>query len=161
MIVAGLIVGVIALLVAAGATYLSPLCTPCAVLLFGAIAGFVAGVIDKPLTDSEAKRKGAIAGAIGGAGAVIGQMIGTAINVTFMGPEGASQFNQTLGLPSGGPGFNQGYWVGAIGGAVCFSLLDLLFMAGAGFLGGLLWWQMTGKKMNPPSDSSPIFLNKP
>ena len=152
MLKAGLITGLLAIVVAVVATYFSPLCTPCAVLFLGALAGYLAGVFDKPSMNNAATKTGALAGAIGGIGAIIGQLIGTAINGYFMGPEGAAEFGRTLGLPaSGSPGFEGGYWMGLISGAVCFSILDLLTMAGFGALGGILWWQISGKNMNRPS----------
>ncbi len=142
----GLILGVVALFVAAGATLLSPLCAPCAAIFLGLGAGFLAGVFDKPSDNNAIAKVGAIGGAVGGSGAVLGQIIGAVINSYVMGPQGAQQFTQSLGLPtSGGPGFEGGYWVAVFGGAICLSLLDVLLMAGFGALGGLLWWQTTGK----------------
>lgn len=144
----GLIAGGLTLLIAIGATLLSPLCTPCLVVFLGAGAGYLAGVFDKPITKNASTKAGVIGGAVGGVGAIIGQMIGAGLNAFIMGPQGAQQFNENFGLPSGGAGFEQGYWFGLVGSAVCVSLIDILLMAGFGALGGLLWWQMTGKNAN-------------
>jgi hypothetical protein len=142
----GLLVGILALLVAAGATLLSPLCTPCAVVFLGLGAGYLAGVFDRPASTNRATRAGAIGGAVGGVGALIGQIAGAVINSVVMGPQGAQQFVQSLGLPSsGGSAFQGGYWATVVGGAVCFSLLDVLLMAAFGALGAYLWWQITGR----------------
>ncbi len=160
MLKAGLITGLLAILVAAIATYFSPLCAPCAVIFLGAFAGYLAGVFDKPSTNNAATKAGALGGVIGGVGAIIGQIIGTAINGIFLGPQGAAEFGRNLGLPgSGGPGYEGGYWAGLVGGAVCFSILDILIMAGFGALGGMLWWQISGKNKEPssvPSAMPPI-----
>ena len=148
----GTILGALALFVAAGATLLSPLCAPCAVVLLGLAAGYLAGVFDKPLTSNATSRVGAIGGAIGGSGAILGQGIGTIINAIAVGPQRAQQVSQVLGLPvTGGPGFEGSYWVTTIGGGVCFGLLDVLLMALFGALGGLIWWQTAGKSAAPHS----------
>ncbi len=145
----GLIVGVVALFVAAGATLLSPLCTPCAAVFLGLTAGFLAGVFNKPADNNATAKVGAIGGAVGGVGAILGQVIGTVLNGVLVGPERLQQFNQQLGLPFEGAVPHQTYWLGLVGGGICFSLLDVLLMAGFGALGGLLWWQTTGKNARP------------
>lgn len=145
----GLIIGGIALLVAAGATFLSPLCAPCAVIFLGLGAGYLSGLFDKPTTTNATTRAGATGGAVGGVGAVLGQVVGAVINGVLVGPQGAQQFSQLLGLPSGGPGYEQGYWIGVVGSALCFSLLDVALMAAFGALGGYVWWQTSGKNANP------------
>jgi hypothetical protein len=148
MLKSGLIFGAIALVLGIGTTYVSPLCTPCLALFLGLGAGYVACLFDKPSTSPAANKNGAMAGAVGGVGAIVGQVIGTVLNITQMGPAGAARFNQTFGLPSGGAGFTQGYWIGVLGGGVCFSVLDILLMAALGYAGALLWWQMSGSKAN-------------
>ena len=149
----GLILGVVALLVAAGATLLSPLCTPCAAVFLGLGAGFLAGVFDKPSNNNATVKTGAISGAVGGVGAILGQVIGTVLNGMLVGPERMQQLNQQLGLPFGGAVPHQTYWLGLVGGGLCFSLLDILLMAGFGALGGLLWWQITGKNATPSAST--------
>ncbi len=151
---AALILGVVALLVAAGATLISPLCAPCAGIFLGLGAGYLACAFDKPASTSLSTKAGAIAGAAGGVGAVLGQLIGTGINAAIVGPAGAAEFSRMLGLPTSGPGFEQSYWIGLASSAVCLSLLDLLVMAGFGALGAFLWRQTAGKNVAPPSGAS-------
>lgn len=145
-----LITGLVALVLSAGAVLLSPLIVPCCLAPFlGLAAGFVAGLFDKPLTGGASSKSGAIGGALGGIGAVLGQITGAVINAVSMGPEAAAQVARSMGLPGGGSGFEGGYWFGVFGGAVCFSLFDVMLMAGLGALGGLLWWQLIGKNAAP------------
>jgi len=146
MVKSGLIAGALALVIAVIATYITPICTPCASLFIGLGAGYLADVFDKPSMNNSATRTGALGGAIGGVGASIGQLIGTVLNVMILGPQGALQLERLLGLQvEGGTTFTNGYWVGAIGGAVCFSIIDILLMAAFGALGGIIWWQTDGK----------------
>jgi len=147
MVKSGLIVGVITLILAFGGTLLTPLCPPCLSLFLGLAAGYLAGVFDSPPGKKEATNTGALAGLFGGVCAVTGQMFGTVANALIMGPQGTLNFVQDVGLPTqGSSNFETGYWSGLIGGAVCFSLLDVGLMVGLGALGGLLWWTTRGKK---------------
>ncbi len=157
MVRSGLIVGALALIVAAGATLLSPICVPCFAVFLGLGAGYLAGVFDKPPTNAATSKVGAIGGAIGGVGAIIGQVIGAIINSAIMGPEGLQKVYQAFGVPTSGLDLNQTYWIGVVGGTLCFSVLDILAMAGFGAVGGLLWWQSTGKNANnPPAPITPM-----
>jgi hypothetical protein len=141
MLKSGLIFGVVALFLSAGAALLSPLCVPCCLALFlGLGAGFVAGVFDKPGDNNTATKSGALSGAIGGVGALVGQSIGAVINGALVGPEGTARILEQLGLPSGG------YWAGLFASGCCLGILDIALMAGLGALGGILWWQISGKK---------------
>jgi len=157
MLKSGLILGVVALLLAIGAALLSPLCVPCLTLLLGLGAGYLAGAFDKPSEKRGSTKSGAIAGAIGGAGALIGQAVGAVINSQLVGPGGAIQLIRQLGiqLPSGATPADiaTGYWGGVIGSTCCLGLFDVALMAGLGALGGLLWWQVAGSKRSvlPPS----------
>ncbi len=151
---AGLILGAVALFVAAGATLISPLCAPCASVFLGVGAGYLAAVFEKPSTNTATTKASAIGGAIGGVGAILGQIIGTVINASIVGPEGLQRIYQQLGVPTGSMDLGRTYWIGAVGGALCFSLLDVILMAGFGALGGLLWWQSTGKNAPPPAPTA-------
>ncbi len=151
---AGLILGAVALFVAAGATLISPLCAPCAAVFLGLGAGYLAAVFEKPSTSNATTKVSAIGGAIGGVGAIVGQIVGTAINAAIVGPQGLEQIYQRLGVPTGNMDLGQTYWIGAIGGALCFSLLDIVLMAGFGALGGLLWWQSSGKNAAPTAPTA-------
>ncbi len=154
MVRSGLIVGALALLVTAGATLLSPVCAPCFTIFLGLAAGYLAGVFDKPATSSATSKAGAVSGAIGGVGAIFGQILGTVINATVIGPEGLQNIYRQLGVPTGAMDLTRTYWIGAVGGALCFSVLDILLMATFGAVGGLLWWRVTGEHAGP---SAPTF----
>lgn len=150
MIKAGLITALISLLIALGATLLSPMCTPCAAIFLGLAAGLLAGVFDKPSDLKNSAKAGAAAGAIGGIGTIIGQMVGAVINVLVVGPEGAALFLQRLGIdPGSQSGFESSYWGGVIGGALCFSFLDIVLMAGFGALGCIVWQKIFWKDKSP------------
>jgi hypothetical protein len=41
------------------------------------------------------------------------------------------------------------YWLGMVGGTLCFSVLDIIITAGFGAAGGLLWWQTAGRNAPP------------
>ncbi len=143
----GIIFGLLTGLVAAGATLISPLCSPCVVVFLGLGAGYVAGVFDHPAASNKAGSAGAISGAVAGIGALVGQAVGAAINSMLIGPQRAQQLYQTFGVPAsaGGPNFAQLYWLGLVGGTICIGVMDILLMAGFGALGAYLWWQTTGK----------------
>jgi hypothetical protein len=147
MIKSSLIFGIIAFVLCAGITLLSPLCVPCAAIFFGLGAGALAGVFDKPLSTGASAKKGALAGAFSGLGAILGQLVGAGVNAAIVGPETAQQLMQQFGLrvPTSGS-FGPAYYFGAFGGACCIGLFDLLIMAGLGAVGGLLWWQIAGQK---------------
>jgi len=142
----GLIFGAVALFLCVGAALLSPLCVPCLALFLGLGAGYLAGVFDKPADNGGASRAGAMGGLIAGVGALLGQMIGAGINGVIVGPENASRIIEQMGLPSGSGDFGTVYWFGLIGGGCCLGILDIALMAGLGALGGILWWQISGKK---------------
>ncbi len=154
MLKSGLIVGVVAFILSIGAALVTPLCVPCLALLFGLVAGYLTGLFDKPANNGAAAKAGALAGVIGGIGAMLGQIVGAVINSLVMGPAGAARLANTLGLPTTG-GFSSGYWVGVIGMTVCTSALDILFMAGLGAVGGIIWWQMSGAAKQPPAPAAP------
>ncbi len=145
MVRSGLILGALALIIAAGATLISPICAPCTAIFLGLAAGYLASVFDKPSTSASTSRVGAISGAIAGAGAILGQVLGTVINSAIIGPDNLQAIYQKLGVPTSGIDLVQTYWIGLVGGTVCFSVLDVLVMAGFGTVGGLLWWQTAGK----------------
>jgi len=143
MVKSGLIAAAVMLVVSVGITLLFPICSPCLAIFFGVGAGYLACVFDKPIDNSQSAKAGAIAGAIGGGGSVVGQLIGGVLNAVIVGPEQAADLLEQFGLegPVGGPT----YYLSAIGTPVCIGLLNVALMAGLGALGGILWWQMSGK----------------
>lgn len=151
MFKAGLIVGVVAAVLALLVTLVSPLFVPCLVLLPGLVAGYLASVFDKPVDNGASAKAGALGGLIAGAGAVVGQLGGAAINALFVGPENARQIMENFGIEYGTTaGVETGYWAGLIGSGICMSLVDVVLMAALGALGGILWWQITGKNQAAP-----------
>ncbi len=145
MVKSGLILGIVALLLTAGIVLISPLCSPCLVIFLGLGAGYLAGVFDKPLTNGATAKSGAIAGVIGGVGSLLGQIIGGAINGAIVGPEGAADILRQFDM--GGSAMDPTtYWGVLVGTACCIGILNIALMAGLGALGGILWWQITGKK---------------
>lgn len=145
MLKSGLIIGGVMLVLAIGGSLLSPLCVPCLALFAGLGAGYLAGMFDKPGLQNTTVRSGASAGAIGGVGALIGQFIGGGINAVMVGPEGAQQLLQQLSPELAGSSDPTFYYAGVFGLACCVGLFNVGLMAGLGALGGMLWWNMTGK----------------
>ncbi len=143
MLKSGLIVGAVSFFFGLGATILSPLCAPCVALFAGIIAGYLAGLFDKPGDQGVSAKVGASSGAVAGVGGLLGIMIGAVANVFLVGPEGANQVAQQLGLPGADP---TSYYISAIGLPCCIALFNIALMAGLGALGGILWYQMSGKK---------------
>jgi hypothetical protein len=150
----GLIFGIVMLFVALGVTLVLPYCVPCVALLLGLAAGYVAGVFGKPAGQPLAVRAGAIAGVIASIGVVIGEMAGAVINASFVKPENLQQLLQTLGISGGITMTSNQIWASQLGVNCFLSLVSVALMAGLGALGGLLWWNGSGKKQAVP----PAFL---
>ena len=144
---AGLIVGCVALVLGLGAALLSPICVPCLSPLLGLLAGYLAGNYDKALEQRQAIKSGALGGLLAGIGLLAGQVIGAIINVTVVGPMGTARILYQMGIPAGSPArIAEIYWPTVIIFTTCLTILDVALMAGIGLLGGLLWWQINGKK---------------
>ncbi len=143
MVKAGLILGVVMLVLGIGGSLITPLCVPCIALLAGLGAGYLAGVYEKPLASGGAAKVGAIAGAIGGAGALLGQIVGGILNSVMVDPQTIVNILEQLGLPTTYDPAT--LHIAQIGGGVCFGVLDIVLMAGLGALGGMLWYQISGK----------------
>jgi hypothetical protein len=143
-----LIAGVVAFLFSLGAAIgISPLCVPCLTLLFGLLAGYLAGLFDKPAEQSRSTRAGALAGLLGSVGMLLGQIAGAITNGIMIGPEGTARMLVQMGLPAGGPAqVAEFYWPVLAASTACLLVFDAALMAGFGALGGLLWWQMRGNK---------------
>ena len=145
MIKAGLIGLLVGGLFGLGLTLLSPYCTPCASILVGLGAGFLACVWDKPPDNAAGAATGAKTGVITGIGYMGGEMLGMLINGLLVGPEGAAQTAARLGIDI--PVMSTGsYWTSQILiNGVC-GITNIAIAAGLGALGGLLWVQTLGKK---------------
>lgn len=156
MLKSGLIFGAVMLVIGGVFAFLFPLCVPCLALFAGVGAGYVAGLFDKPLHNNSAVRNGAAAGAIGGAGALLAHLAGGLASSAVVGPQQSAELLRQLGVDPGAVSGGPAYYAGAVGAACCFGLFEVALMAGLGALGGILWWQMTGKNqagagMMPPS----------
>lgn len=160
MLKSGLIIGGVMLVLGSILGYLFPLCIPCLALFAGAGAGYLAGMFDKTMGQGASAKSGAGAGAVGGVGALIGHVGGGMATALTIGPEGSAELMRQFGIDvpasaaSGGPA----YYASAFGASCCFGLFEVALMAGLGALGGLLWYQMTGKNMAggaPPMPGMP------
>ena len=153
MIKAGIIIGVVALVLVLGSAFLiSPFCAPCWGVLLGLAAGYLTGVFDQPAVMNDLVKKGAIAGAIAAAFAGLGSLIGGVINAVMLNPADLQNLGDALGVQL--PNMDStSIWTGQLGGACCVGLLNLALMAGLGAAGAALWWQISGKKrveVQPP-----------
>lgn len=147
----GLTIGAAALLFGLGAALLSPICVPCLSLLFGILAGYLAGEFDKAPNQGNATKNGALGGLLAGVGLLVGQIAGAVVNTVVVGPMGATRMLYDLGIPAGSPAQIQDiYYPTIILATTCLSIFDAALMAGLGALGGMLWWQVSGRKQNPP-----------
>jgi hypothetical protein len=154
---AGLIGAAVGFVLAIIAAVVFPLaCNPCAALLIGLAAGALAGVFEKPFTSGSSAGEGAKAGAIATAGNLLGQMVGAVINVLVVGPATGAEIARQLGLPASAS-FSSEYYLGAFGGNCLCGLLGVALGAGLGALGGMLWFQISGKNQFGGSPSEDIF----
>ncbi len=154
MIKSGLILGAVMLVIGGVLAFLFPLCVPCLALLAGAGAGYLAGMFDKVGENSRAIRGGAGAGAIAGAGALIGHVFGGLGSALVTGPTASAELLRQFGMdvPNGVGSSPIGFYGGAFAASCCFGLFEVALMAGLGALGGMLWYQMTGKNLTVPPD---------
>jgi hypothetical protein len=150
MVKAGLIVaGVMLVLGTPGAWFLAILCVPCLALFAGSGGGYLAGQFDRPTTNSLAVRSGAGAGLIGGAGALLAHLIGGVLASVTLGPEGGADFARSLGLDPGNTSASS-FYASSLGFACCLGVFEIVLLAGLGALGGLLWYQISGKRLSAP-----------
>lgn len=141
---AGLLVGGVMFLVAMGGGIVSPICVPCASLLPGIAAGYLAGGFARYATSSEAVKGGAGAGALGGVGALLGQMAASILNALMVKPGDVMDTFRKLGISVPVQGA-KAFYVGQIAvGGCCMGLLDLGLMAAAGAAGGAIWFKSKG-----------------
>ncbi len=142
----GLIIGGIALIFSFVITLLSPFLLSCITPVLGIAAGYLAGVFELSLLQKDAIKSATKAGLLGGAGMLLGQILGTVINGLLVGPEGAVMVLSSLGLSVGSPAYiAKSYWQFMVIGTACISLFNIALMAGLGALGGLIWWEASGR----------------
>jgi hypothetical protein len=147
MVKAGIIAAVVALVLAIGGSLFMGICVPCISIFIGVAAGYLACHYEPAGDNGSAAKSGAIAGAIGGIGALLGQAIGSVITGVTAGPEAGMDMMRQFGweMPTDVPIPDAYFWIGVVGGGCCIGVFDLLLMAGLGAVGGILWWQFTGK----------------
>ncbi len=157
MVRSGLILGGVMLIVGGILALLFPLCVPCLALVAGAGAGYLAGMWDKPLNNSLSIQRGAGAGAIAGLGALLGHIFGGLGAAAFIGPEGSMDMLRQFGFDLGATGDVSPtmFYVSAGFTSCCFGLFEVALMAALGALGGILWWNMTGKNQGGLSTMPP------
>lgn len=143
---AGLIGAAVIFVLAFGLSFVSGLIVPCCAIVIGLGAGYLAGMWERPNQNGRAVQRGVLAGVIAGVGVVLGQTIGTLVNAYMLGPSASLAMAEQLGFNAGGASVDPTVFYltsGATG--CCFGLFSLVLMAGLGALGGVIWWQTTGK----------------
>ena len=134
-----LIFGSVTFLISFALTLLFPACTVCFALVAGAGAGWLAAYWMRPARQEEAASVGARAGAFSAIGGVAGQTLGGVMNALLIGPAGAADLAQSLGLGSFEFPSDTAYYAGAIGGQFCCGLVNVGLMAGLGALAAFLY----------------------
>jgi hypothetical protein len=152
-----LLIGFLAFFIFLGLTLIFPLCTWCAALLVGAGAGWLAVLWSRPRDEGDAARTGALAAALSGIGALLGQTAGGVLNAVLVGPEGATQLMEGLGITAldTSSASGAGYYAGAIGGQACCGLLNVGTMAGLGALAAFLYQKYSGRNRDTLVDDYP------
>lgn len=149
MVRSGLILAGVMLIVGGILAFLFPLCVPCLALVAGAGAGYLAGMWDRPLNNNLSIQRGAGAGAIAGVGALFGHLFGGLGAAAFIGPEGSLEMLRQFGLDLGSAESVSAnpavFYASAMFTGCCFGLFEVALMAALGAVGGILWWNMTGK----------------
>ena len=155
MVRAGLILGGVMLVLGGVAAFVFPPCVPCLALFAGPGAGYLAGLWDRPTESTRALGRGAGAGAMAGAGAWLAHIVGGLGSAAVVGPEQALEFSRALGLNPDPAMLNDlpRYYGWATGTACCFGVFEIVLMAMLGVVGGLVWWQLTGKNQSGPSSA--------
>lgn len=147
MVKSGLIVGAASLVLILGTSLIHQLCAPCMGFFLGLVAGFLAGVFDKPATVSESLKRGAIAGVIAAGFGLVGSLVGAVINSSLGNPADIEAFGKALGLSN--YTVTQGeIWMYQVIFAACTGLINIVWMAILGLAGGAIWHQAIGKKQS-------------
>lgn len=135
----GLLVGAVGLVLNICVSAAIGLCGPAVSLVGGAIAGFLAARQEKPATQGEGAKIGAISAAIAGAMILIGQIIaavGALALIQFSGMQ--MPFGQVPST-SADPATQAIFYLSGLGTGVCFGLIGVVLAAlagaGTGYLG--------------------------
>ena len=118
----------------------------CLGLFLPLAAGYLAGRFDQPVTSNLAARAGAGTGVIGGLGAFAAHLVFGLILLVLGGPAEAADRAQQVGITIPANVNPAVFYSSAVGGVCCIGIFLAVLLAGAGALGGLLWYQITGKK---------------
>lgn len=145
---AGLIGAVVIFLFASMISGFGPaLAVTCCVIPVGLGAGYLSAFWDRPQQQREAVRKGTIGGAISGVGVILGHVVGAVLSVVFRGDQltdFSRAFSSSFGVDASRTSEVWTY-VGIVIGQGCIGLFGLALIIGLGALGGVIWWQTTGK----------------
>lgn len=140
MIRAGLLIGVLTVV-----TSLVPslfgfdILLPCMAAFLGIAAGYLAGSFDKPPRLKFAVGRGAAAGILCGLGMGMGNALGMMIGK----PSSLQSDVLNISLESN-LGFQYASWIKS--GLVCCWGINAIIFAVMGMLGGLFWFQISGKE---------------
>ncbi len=149
MLKAGLIGAGIGFVVTLVAAVITPCCNPPVAILLGLGVGVLAAVWERPATSGDSAIEGAKAGAIATAGALIGQMIGAVVNGLVVGPDRIRDIYRQFDIQM--PLTPARYWVSNLGGNCFCAVIDIALGAALGALGGVIWYQFSGKNKPPTS----------
>nr|HID13992.1 hypothetical protein [Anaerolineae bacterium] len=149
MLKAGLIGAGIGFVLAIIAALITPLCNPCVALLLGLGVGALAAVRERPATSGDSAGEGAKAGTIATVGSLVGQMIGAVANGFIVGPEGIANLYRQFDIQV--PLTPQSYWTYLLCSNCLCAVVNVALGAGLGALGGILWYQISGKNLPPAS----------
>ena len=147
MLKAGLIGAGVGFVLAIIASLITPFCNPCVALLLGLGVGALAAMWERPATSGASAGEGAKAGAIAAVGGMVGQMIGAVINGLIVGPGGVAEIYRQFDIQV--PMTPQYYWVANLGSNCLCAVVNVALGAGLGAIGGLLWYQISGKNQPP------------
>ena len=149
MLKAGLVGAGVSFVLALIAAVMTPCCNPCVAILLGLGVGALAATWERTATSETSAGAGAKAGAIASAGGLIGQMLGAVANGFIVGPSGAAEIYRRLDIQV--PMTTQNYWAYNLGGNCLCAVVNFALGAALGAVGGLLWYQLSGK--NQPAAS--------
>ena len=127
-----------------GGSLNSQQCVPCIALFVGLAGGYWGARLSRPETQGLASRGGATVGAAGGLAALAGHVVGGLVGATRLGPNGVADLARSLGLDlPAGTTSTAAYYQTTVGVAGCCGVVEIALMAGAGAVGGIIWYQQT------------------
>ena len=151
MLKAGLIGAGIGFVLAIVAALVTPFCNPCLALILGLGIGALAAAWERPATSGTSAGQGAKAGAIAALGGLVGQMVGAVANGFLVGPRRAAELLRQFDFEMPVRITRESYWIYNLGGNCVCAVVNVALGAGLGALGGLLWYQISGKNQPPMS----------